>query len=74
MSFTPRLCLMLEATLKYGLCVNTKVLTIVLQGLETAALYVKYYSVRKEPASGNTLIKYREYSIKYIYYSGDIKL
>ena len=65
---------LMEATSKYGPCMNTKVLTIVLQGLETAALYVKYYSVRKEPASGTTLIKYREYSIKYIHYSGDIKL
>ena len=53
---------------------TTKYLTVVLQGLETAALYVKYRSARKEPASRNTSIEYREYSIKYIHYSGDIKL
>ena len=36
----------------------------------TAALYIKYCIAGKEPTSKNTLIEYREYTIKYIYYSG----
>ena len=64
---------LVEATLKHSPYANIKILTIVLQGLEAAAFYIKYPPAQKKPASRNTLIQYYKYNIKYIQYSGNIK-